>query len=165
MKKYVIISLVSVAAIILLFVKFSKKKINMIELKLIPPIPLSNRVTSKFGERIHPITGVKSGHNGIDLSAVSGTPVVAPEDGTIVNVYSNEAGGKQLIFKGISGLRYGFAHLHSNSIFANGSSAKQGSTIALTGNTGKSTGPHLHFTVTDNDGIKFDPLLLFDYKV
>lgn len=111
--------------------------------------PVAGRITSKFGNRIHPITGATSFHNGIDIAAPIGTPVHSPYSGVVKSVYSNNTGGIQMIVDHDNGFRTGYAHL-SEAIKRPGQRVKQGEIIAKTGNTGASTGPHLHLTLRKN---------------
>lgn len=124
--------------------------------------PLSGRVTSKFGTRIHPITGVKSYHNGTDIAAPSGTKVLSPDDGNVIEVNTTLLGGKQVIIKHDNGYRTGYAHL-SQQLVTKGQRVNKGQVIALVGSTGQSTGPHLHFTLTSPAGIKINPESLFKF--
>ncbi len=118
--------------------------------------PLSGRITSKFGTRIHPITGKTSTHNGIDISATLSTPIVSPLDGVVSSINTHATGGKQLIIKHTNGYRTGYAHLNGYAV-TSGQAVKQGQVIAYVGNTGESTAPHLHFTVTNPIGVKVNP--------
>ncbi len=123
--------------------------------------PVTGKITSPFGLRKHPITGRESFHNGIDIACKVGTPVVAPDYGIITEVWSHERGGLCLAMEGTDEVRYGFAHL-SKRLVKKGQPVLEGQVIALSGNTGQSTGPHLHFTVKKL-GIWVDPTLDF-YK-
>ncbi|GHV46504.1 hypothetical protein FACS1894180_9260 [Bacteroidia bacterium] len=112
------------------------------------------RISSKFGLRKAPTAGASTNHNGIDIACPTGTQVVAPADGVVKSVYSNNTGGKQLVIEHTEGWRTGYAHLSEYQVVA-GQSVTQGQPIAKTGNTGISTGAHLHFTLTCN-GVKID---------
>ena len=118
--------------------------------------PIEAKITSKFGYRIHPITHKSILHNGIDLHAPIGTAIKAPYGGIVESVYSNDAGGLQLILKHTNGFRTGYAHL-SKVNYAIGTKIRKGQIIALTGNSGQVTAPHLHFTLTNPSGEKVDP--------
>lgn len=119
--------------------------------------PAKGRITSPFGNRTHPVTGaVSSFHNGIDIAVPEGTEVRAPMNGIVQSVYSNAAGGKQVILEHPNGWKTGFAHL-SAQLVTPGQAVSKGDVIALSGNTGASTGPHLHFTMTNAIGEKVDP--------
>lgn len=118
--------------------------------------PLENaKLTSRFGTRIHPITGVEKFHNGIDLAIAEGTPIKSPQKGKVINKYYNSTGGNQLIIQHDNGFTTGYAHL-SDTLVNVGDTVKNGQVIAKVGNTGASTGPHLHFTLK-KDGNYLDP--------
>ena len=130
---------------------------------LINPTAKKYRITSPFGRRTSPTTGASTNHNGIDLATPMRTPILAPADGTIGYVVTNDAGGLQVAID-IKGhdLRVGFAHLDQSTV-RNGQLVHQGDIIAYTGNSGRSTGPHLHLTVKDSFGMQ-NPTKYFDYK-
>lgn len=119
--------------------------------------PVKGRITSPFGERTHPVTGAVAGHNGIDIAAPIGTDVLAAADGVVGSVYSTATGGKQVVVVHDNGWKSGYAHL-SEQLVRTGDHVAQGQVIAKSGNTGQVTGPHLHFTMTDNSGSKVDPI-------
>jgi murein DD-endopeptidase MepM/ murein hydrolase activator NlpD len=119
--------------------------------------PVQGKITSKFGYRTHPVTGVRTMHNGIDIGVPSGTAVIAPANGTIKSIYSNAQGGNQMIIKHDNGFTTGYAHLSKYSV-AQGDKITKGQKIAETGSTGKVTGPHLHLTVRDAEGNLVDPV-------
>jgi len=122
---------------------------------LLPPVPLSFPLTSRFGQRGSEF------HNGIDVGVPVGTPIIAPASGLVERVYVSGAGGNQLIIKHDNGYTTGYAHL-SDTLVWPGSRIRQGQTVALSGNTGRSTGPHLHFTLR-YQGELIDPLKVFGY--
>ena len=126
-------------------------------------VPLKGKVTSGFGKRVHPITKEVKEHNGVDISAALGTPIVSPLDGTVIDVNTNPTGGKQLIIKHINGYKTGYAHLNAYAV-NKGDSVKQGQVIAYVGNSGASTGAHLHFTLTNPVGIKVNPEDYFNFS-
>lgn len=105
---------------------------------------IEGRISSGFGSRKHPITGERSFHNGVDVAAAIGTEVLSPIDGEVKQVYEHRTGGLTLII-GNESMRFGFCHL-SKVYFPAGVKVTKGSLIAATGNTGRSTGPHCHFT-------------------
>jgi TP901 family phage tail tape measure protein/lambda family phage tail tape measure protein len=113
------------------------------------------RVTSGFGHRHAPKAGASSYHNGIDIAMPVGTTIKAPESGQVIRSWSGGAGGTQLQFRGDSGIIYGMAHL-SAVLRQTGERIERGQALARSGNTGNTTGPHLHFTTTIN-GKKVDP--------
>jgi murein DD-endopeptidase MepM/ murein hydrolase activator NlpD len=116
----------------------------------------SRRVTSPFGMRKHPVTGVQSFHNGIDIGAPHGAPIYAAADGTIERTFYNAQGGNSIILKHNDGMKTGYAHLSAFKV-TTGQNVKRGDVIGLIGNTGVSTGAHLHFTVRNKDGQFVDP--------
>ena len=104
-------------------------------------------MTSKYGYRLHPVTKQKhSFHNGIDIAAPVGSPVIAPASGNIIQLWDHSRGGKCMAMMTADGLRLGFAHLNK-CLVKEGEFVIAGQLIAESGNTGASTGPHLHFTV------------------
>lgn len=119
--------------------------------------PVVAKITSKFGYRTDPKTGKQNAfHNGIDLAVPLNTPIKSPMPGVVDAVISGGDGGNQVIIKHDNGYKTGYAHLNKP-LVKKGDKIKQGDTIGLSGNTGKSTGPHLHLTLTDPSGAKVDP--------
>lgn len=119
--------------------------------------PVIAKITSKFGYRTDPKTGKQNAfHNGIDLAVPVGTPIKSPMPGIVDVITSGGDGGNQVIIKHDNGYKTGYAHL-SKQLVKKGDKVKQGDVIGLSGNTGKSTGPHLHLTLTDPSGAKVDP--------
>ena len=122
--------------------------------------PLDNaytRISSGFGYRT--IFGASQFHNGVDLPAPEGTPIYAPYSGTVKGNYYNGLGGNQLTLDS-GAVIFGFAHLQNKSPYPVGSNIQKGQLIGYVGNTGRSTGAHLHFTVTV-DGKKINPVDVF----
>lgn len=117
-------------------------------------------ITSKFGDRVHPITKKKSFHNGLDLAVPANTKLYAPNDSTIVKAFYNKLGGNQLIYRLKNGVTVGYAHLNKLNV-KTGDKVKKGVILALSGNTGTSTGAHLHVTVRRADGTLVDPTPYF----
>ena len=120
------------------------------------PVP-SRFVTSSYGMRKDPISGVLSFHTGIDLRANTGTPVVAALDGVISVVSENWLYGKHIIITHPNGYKTLYGHLNSFSV-KQGDRVARGRKIGESGNTGYSTGPHLHFSIYDNNGKLINPL-------
>lgn len=124
------------------------------------PSEANDHVTSFFGMRIHPITGVYHFHNGIDIGAGYGTAVLAAADGTITTAaYDAEGYGNYVIIDHGNGNRTLYAHMSYTGVSA-GQTVSEGQIIGLVGSTGMSTGPHLHFETYVN-GTRVDPLLFF----
>ena len=120
------------------------------------PVPGQYKITSPFGNRLHPISKQYKMHTGIDISGPKGTPVVAAQTGTVV--YANWFGsyGKAIIVDHGGGITTLYAHNDTINVSV-GSVVKKGDNIALLGSTGYSTGPHLHFEVRIN-GEYVEPL-------
>jgi murein DD-endopeptidase MepM/ murein hydrolase activator NlpD len=123
--------------------------------------PLRGRISSKFGSRVHPITGKASFHNGVDVAVPIGTDIVAPEAGKVTECWDHPKGGVCMAMMSDTGTRYGFAHL-SKRLVNVGDLVKEGQHVAESGNTGGSTGPHLHFTVKKG-GTWMDPTRYFNF--
>ena len=112
------------------------------------PLERGFRVSSSFGFRRHPIAGYRKMHQGIDFAAGTGTPVVAPADGVVVEARRWGGYGNWLRIRHSNGLETGYGHL---SRYASGMRAgqrvRQGQVVAYVGSTGASTGPHLHYEI------------------
>lgn len=111
--------------------------------------PTSGRISSPFGMR------AMGDHRGIDFAVPVGTPVVAAHAGTIVEVRESPSYGNMIRIRGNDGIDTLYAHLSSFGV-QQGQQVAAGQQIALSGNTGRSTGPHLHFEAIRN-GVKIDP--------
>jgi murein DD-endopeptidase MepM/ murein hydrolase activator NlpD len=118
--------------------------------------PVRGWLTSRFGYRVSPFTGRREFHKGIDISARINTPVTAPADGTISSVRRDRFSGRVVGINHSYGLDTIYAHLQKI-LVKEGQVVKRGDVIALVGNTGRSTGPHLHYEVRLN-GLPVDPL-------
>lgn len=101
---------------------------------------------SAFGYRADPIAGLRSMHEGLDFSAESGTPVVAAADGVVLSASYHQDYGNVVDIDHGDGLTSRYAHLSQIDAKAGGI-IKRGGRVGLVGNTGRSTGPHLHFEV------------------
>lgn len=124
------------------------------------PLPAANNViTCPYGMRKHPITGVRKLHTGIDLRATTGTKVYASNGGTVTTSAYSSAWGNYIIISHGGGLTTLYAHLSRRSV-SKGDKVKRGDIIGYTGNTGYSTGPHLHFEINKN-GTPYNPLTEF----
>lgn len=125
--------------------------------------PVPGPITSPFGWRRHPIYGYKSLHDGIDFLANCGDPIYAPADGKVLDEYFQGAWGNRIIIdhgweRGV-GLATISNHLSGYAVGV-GDHVKRGQVIGFIGNTGWSTGCHLHFTVLQN-GTAVDPMRWF----
>jgi len=120
------------------------------------PLSGSYRITSRFGYRLDPFTGVPSSHTGIDLAMPQGTPIKAAMSGKIAVVGYTNVYGNYVIIDHENGYQTLYAHLQKPAPVKKGQRVAQGTRIGAVGNTGYSTGPHLHFTVYKN-GRLIDP--------
>ncbi len=111
--------------------------------------PASGGVTSEYGMRLHPITGVYKLHDGMDIGASAGAPAWAADGGTVIHSGWLGAYGNTVIVDHGGGITTLYAHLSSCSVSV-GSSVSQGQVVGRVGSTGMSTGPHLHFGVYIN---------------
>ncbi|WP_169091000.1 glucosaminidase domain-containing protein [Paenibacillus sp. PL91] len=140
--------------------------------KFLPPqiyVPnLEKTMTDDFGERVHPVTGVQSFHSGIDLGIRVGTPVSSSTDGIVKTVYyplttDSEIKRSTGIFVAVQtndadleGIVTKYLHL-SDAYVIPGQEVKKGQIIGLSGKTGRSTGPHLHYEMIPEGTEAIDP--------
>jgi murein DD-endopeptidase MepM/ murein hydrolase activator NlpD len=109
--------------------------------------PTVGSLSGRFGWRSDPFTGVRMFHNGIDLAGYVGAPVRAAMEGKVVDIQSQVGNyGKMIIIQHPRGYKTLYGHLSAFKVEV-GQYVSQGQLIALMGNTGRSTGPHLHFSV------------------
>ena len=113
------------------------------------PSAASQRITSQYGYRIHPISGRKTLHRGIDIGAGLGTNVLAAEAGTVVTSGWNNSYGYYITINHGNGYVTLYAH-NSKLLVSKGDKVTRGQVIAKCGSTGNSTGPHIHFEVLLN---------------
>ncbi len=143
--------------------ELAKSKDTM--LKCIPAIqPVSNkdlkRLASGFGMRIHPIYKIAKMHTGLDFTADIGTEIYATGDGIVESIESKYSGyGQHVIINHGFGYESLYAHM-SRVAVSPGQRIRRGQIIGYVGNTGASTGPHLHYEVMKN-GEKVDPSFYF----
>ncbi|MEZ8099812.1 M23 family metallopeptidase [Vibrio bivalvicida] len=105
------------------------------------------RISSSFGRRTNPITGKRHSHTGIDLTCKRGEEIYAPADGVIETVRPSKKGfGNFLTVRHSFGFMSSYAHLHKFKV-RSGQFVSKGDVIATCGNSGNSTGPHLHYEV------------------
>ncbi|KGQ38989.1 murein DD-endopeptidase MepM [Gallibacterium genomosp. 1] len=122
------------------------------------PTQRQYRISSHFNpRRKNPVTGRIAPHKGVDFSMPIGTPIIAPADGVVVKV-SYQAGGAGRYVMLRHGREYQTVYMHlSRSLVKPGQTVKKGQRIALSGNTGRSTGPHLHYEFHIN-GVAVNPM-------
>jgi murein DD-endopeptidase len=115
------------------------------------------RISSSFSsDRLNPITGRRSPHNGVDFATPVGTPIVSTGDGVVSRVGNHRFAGRYIDINHSGTFETRYLHL-SKVLVKQGQRIKRGQKIALTGNSGRSTGPHLHFEFHVN-GQPVDPL-------
>ncbi len=134
--------------------QISKRDLKYKSTPSIWPIPKKDLkyISSPFGYRMHPILHVIKMHTGIDLCANIGTPVYATADGIVLTASYTAGGyGKHIVIShGPGGYITFYAHL-SKILVAQGQKVHRGQLIGKTGNTGRSTGPHLHYEIRLNN--------------
>jgi murein DD-endopeptidase MepM/ murein hydrolase activator NlpD len=116
--------------------------------------PVDGPVSSKFGYRTS--VGKAHNHKGTDFAVPVGTPVKAPQSGTIQSAGTNGGHAGTFVILNAGGTTHKFFHL-SKLLVKTGDTVKQGQTVALSGNTGNSTGPHLHWE-KHVAGLPIDPM-------
>ncbi|MEO0213933.1 MAG: peptidoglycan DD-metalloendopeptidase family protein [candidate division WOR-3 bacterium] len=125
-----------------------KAKLTKEELKRIPSIPpIKGVFSSGFGIRKDPFTGGIEFHKGIDISAPTGTPIVATADGVVEYAgWNSEGYGNQVVIDHENGIKTRYAHMFKV-LVKEGQRVKRGQVIGLVGSTGKSVAPHVHYEV------------------
>ncbi|GHG92985.1 peptidoglycan DD-metalloendopeptidase family protein [Comamonas sp. JC664] len=108
------------------------------------PVHERARVTSPFGERFHPVLGRRKLHTGVDLGVPVGTSVVAVADGVVRRASEDAVNGRVLVVDHGRGVTTAYCH-NSELLVKVGEGVARGQRVALSGNTGRSTGPHLHY--------------------
>ena len=127
----------------------SYETVNLGDIHFIWPCPSSSTITSGFGSRSSPTEGASSNHKGIDISASTGSSIIAAASGeVVVSTYSASAGNYIMISHG-GGIYTVYMHC-SSLLVSEGTQVSSGQTIAKVGSTGYSTGPHLHFAIRSN---------------
>ncbi|MBE5847484.1 MAG: peptidase M23 [Lachnospiraceae bacterium] len=132
-------------------VKEAKKKLSGTAIKYDGgkfkwPAPEYTRISDDYGSRIHPILKTQQFHNGVDMAAPSGSPILAAYDGEVVAAdYSGSMGNYIMIDHGDDLYTI---YMHASKLYVSkGQQVSRGDKIAAVGSTGRSTGPHLHFSV------------------
>ena len=118
-------------------------------------VPVMGTVTSEFGYRIGPISGKREFHLAIDIAAAKGTEILAFADGIVRYIGESDSFGLYLMIDHDNGVSTFYAHC-SKLLVRKGDKITCGQTVALVGDTGNATGPHLHFTLSKDD-IRLDP--------
>ncbi len=120
--------------------------------------PVGGPITSPFGPRIHPVTGVRKLHDGTDFGVPCGTPVHAAGDGIVVRRSVSGAYGHHVTVRHADGLQTSYNHLSSVAV-GPGQRVTPATVVGSVGSTGLSTGCHLHFMAV-RDGRPVDPMSL-----
>jgi murein DD-endopeptidase MepM/ murein hydrolase activator NlpD len=123
-------------------------------------------ISSPFGWRIHPITGVRTYHNGVDFAAPRNTPIYAADDGVVLFSGPASGFGNWIVIDHQNGYFTIYGHMYDDGLYVKeGDSVRKGEKIGGVGSNGGSTGNHLHFALADNfDGSNFnyvDPMPRF----
>lgn len=118
--------------------------------------PLHGQITSRYGYRTNPISGVYGLHTGLDIAQKEGTNIVAAYNGVVKDVGYGDKRGNYVLMEHADGTQTLYCHC-SEILVDEYAVIRAGETIALVGNTGWSTGPHLHFEIRIN-GTSVDPL-------
>jgi len=118
--------------------------------------PIRGVLSSYFGYRANPFTGIRQFHNGIDIKANEGTAVKSAIDGIVAETGYSTVFGNFIIIKHSNSYQTLYGHL-SKIFVSTGQKVSQSTVIGLTGNTGMTTGPHLHFSIFKN-GVAINPL-------
>jgi len=122
-------------------------------------LPVEGQHTSGYGMRMHPIDHEERQHGGMDIAAPTGTPIQAAAAGQVVFSGTQAGYGNVVVIQHAEGYSTLYAHNTTNLVSV-GTPVSQGQPIATVGNTGRSTGSHLHFEVR-KDGKRLDPALFF----
>jgi len=117
--------------------------------------PVKGWLTSIFGYRTSPFTGRREMHKGLDIATRSGTPIISPADGLVVFAGREGGFGNMIVVDHGYGITTRFGHCSSLDAKL-GQKVKRGDVIARVGNTGRSTGPHVHYEVAVN-GVSVNP--------
>lgn len=124
--------------------------------------PVTGIITSSCGKRRNPVLKQEEFHDGLDIAAAEGTDVVAVKSGSVTAVRKSDTLGLVLEYETQDGFFIRYAHLEKV-LVEKGEQIKQGQVVAKVGNTGLSTGPHLHYTVK-KDGMILDPMPFVDLE-
>jgi murein DD-endopeptidase MepM/ murein hydrolase activator NlpD len=112
--------------------------------------PVEGQVTGSFGERIDPFNGEGAFHSGVDIGSSYGHPIVAPADGVVTMTDTMGGYGKTIMISHGNGISTRYGHLSGFAVAA-GQHVQRGEVIGYVGESGRSTGPHLHYEVRIND--------------
>jgi len=116
------------------------------------------RLSSAFGMRLHPVLGYSAMHRGVDFAAPIGAPILAAGDGTVERAGPFSTYGNYVKIRHANGYETAYAHMSRVAVFV-GARVRQGQVIGYVGETGRATGPHLHYEVLKN-GDQINPMSL-----
>lgn len=119
----------------------------------------AGKITSNYGERIHPITGDRTFHNGVDIGIPEGTKLYSAIDGTVKIARYSDSAGNYVRIQGDTGWKVIFMHMQSIAV-SEGEKVEKGDFVGYSGNSGKSTGPHLHLEVRDAKDNTINPIFI-----
>ena len=122
-----------------------------------------NKISSNYGYRVHPITGVKTFHDGVDIAVPTGTALYSAVEGTVIKSYYSDSAGNMITIENDSGWQVTFMHMDSRAVSV-GDTIKQGQYVGTSGNTGNSTGPHLHIRVHDAEDQPINPVFIIPFS-
>lgn len=122
-----------------------------------------HKISSNYGWRVHPISKERKFHDGIDIAVPTGTRIYSPISGTVTKSYYSDSGGNMITVQTESGWTATFMHMDSRSVSA-GQSIQQGQYMGASGNTGNSTGPHLHLQVHDAEDQPINPIFIIPFS-
>lgn len=122
-----------------------------------------NKISSNYGERIHPITGERKKHNGVDIAVPTGTALYSAVTGTVIDSHYSNSAGNMITVQTTSGWTVTFMHMDSRAVSV-GSEVVQGQLLGYSGNTGNSTGPHLHLEVKNESGEYVNPVFIIPFS-
>lgn len=118
--------------------------------------PVEGIVTSSCGERENPLLEKTEFHNGLDIAVAEGTKVLAVKSGVVTKIRQSDTYGLVLEYETEDGFQVQYAHLQKT-LVKEGEKIQQGQAVAKSGNSGLSTGPHLHYSLW-KDGVLLDPM-------
>lgn len=119
----------------------------------------TNKISCNYGDRIHPITKERKPHNGVDIAVPTGTHLYSAVDGTVVLARYSDSAGNWVKVRTESGWTVVMMHMDSLTV-SEGQEVKRGDHLGYSGNTGNSTGPHLHLEVRDPNDNAINPIFI-----
>lgn len=143
-------------------IRYSDYKLSSGGQQVYSPIMLedwTNLISSDYGERIHPITGVRTFHNGVDIAIPTGTKLYSAVAGTVTVAQYSESAGNYVRVQTDSGWVVTFMHMDTLAV-SPGQTVEKGDFLGHSGNTGRSTGPHLHLEVRDANNNPINPIFI-----